>query len=130
MRLGGNHGCQRIVTESSFECPLHRGDNDAERYVEAQLRALELQRDLLARLRAELPETVSAQKGKAAGICYDLAEHYKRGRKFDQVRGLHGVVAWCSTNEANVVCNQRGGGRIFGMRDKFSHIGAEYTINI
>ena len=81
-----------------------RGSGDAEGYVKAQDRALDLQRSLLTMLRSELPETLTAARAKAAGVCHELAEHYKRCRKFDKARrsaegegggrGLGGEGAW------------------------------------
>ena len=59
----------------------------ARRYVESQMRALETQKMLLAKLRGELPETLASQRIKAAEICYELAEHYLNQRKFEDVSG-------------------------------------------
>ncbi len=64
---------------------LHARGPEPDRYADAQSQALELQRSLLGRLRGELPDSVAAQKAKAAAICYDLAEHHKRARRFEQV---------------------------------------------
>lgn len=64
---------------------VHRGQLDMEGYVTAQSRALELQKQLLLQLRGELPETLQAQRERTAAICYDLAEHHKRDRRFKEV---------------------------------------------
>lgn len=66
--------------------------SDLESHVAAAERALELQRQLLLKLRGELPEAVAAQRTKTASICFDLAEHHKRTRKFERV-GHEGVVS-------------------------------------
>lgn len=66
-----------------------KGGGEVDHFAESQLRALELQKALLSRLRTELPESVSAAKCRAASICFDLAEFYKRYRSFEQVRSMH-----------------------------------------
>jgi len=60
-----------------------KGQQDMNGFLETQTQALELQRQLLQRLRGELPEGIEAQRIKAAEICYELAEHHKKNRKFD-----------------------------------------------
>ncbi len=57
-----------------------------EGYASSQTRALELQKQLLLKLRGELPEAVTMQRERTAAICFDLAEQHKRARKFDKVR--------------------------------------------
>lgn len=65
---------------------VHKGKLEMEGYSQAQSRALELQKQLLLKLRGELPEAVALQRERTAAICFDLAEQSKRARQFDRVR--------------------------------------------
>ena len=44
------------------------------------------QKQLLSKLRGEVPEALAAQRNRAAGICFDLAEYNNKLRKADKVR--------------------------------------------
>jgi len=68
---------------------VYKGNGDIENYLEGLMRALDLQKQLLTKLRGELPETIQAARDKAAGICFDLAEHYQKGRKFEKAIELY-----------------------------------------
>lgn len=67
---------------------MSKGTGDMEGYASSQTRALELQKQLLLKLRGELPEAVTMQRERTAAICFDLAEQHKRARKFDKVRPI------------------------------------------
>ncbi len=69
---------------------VYKGQSDMDSYLEACGRALDLQKQLLSRLRGELPETLQAQRDKTAGICFEMAEFHKRARKFDKARRARG----------------------------------------
>ncbi|KAG1671374.1 hypothetical protein FOA52_002984 [Chlamydomonas sp. UWO 241] len=57
---------------------VYKGSGDLESYVQGCTRALDLQKQQLNNMRGELPEALTAQRAKAAGICFDLAEHYNK----------------------------------------------------
>ncbi|GIL85609.1 hypothetical protein Vretimale_13293 [Volvox reticuliferus] len=73
----------------SMLAKVHKGTGDMDGYVAAQTRALDLQKQLLQKLRGELPEAVSLQRERTAAICFDLAEQHKRARKFDRAMELY-----------------------------------------
>ncbi|GLC77752.1 hypothetical protein PLESTB_000959000 [Pleodorina starrii] len=87
--LPATENLQLDVEGWSMLAKVHRGTGDLEGYVEAQSRALELQKALLSKLRGELPEAVAAQRERTAAICFDLAEQHKRARKFDRAMELY-----------------------------------------
>jgi len=57
---------------------VYKGSGDSDSYSQGLQRALDLQKQQLSNMRGELPEALSAQRAKAAGICHDLAEHYDK----------------------------------------------------
>ena len=44
-----------------------------------------LQKQLLSKLRGEVPQALATQRNRAAGICFDLAEYNNKLRKTDKV---------------------------------------------
>ncbi|KAF6259487.1 intraflagellar transport protein [Scenedesmus sp. NREL 46B-D3] len=70
---------------------LQQQSGNAEGFTSAQNQALELQRTLLEQLRQSGSAAVgnlSSAKAKAASICFDLAEYYRKHRQFDKVNNL------------------------------------------
>ncbi|MEW5298948.1 MAG: hypothetical protein WDW36_002017 [Sanguina aurantia] len=77
------------VESWSLMARVYKGNSDMDNYVSAQSKALELQRGLLVKMRGELPEPLMIQREKAADICFDLAEHHQKTRRFDKAIELY-----------------------------------------
>uniref|UniRef100_A0A7S0S5T6 Tetratricopeptide repeat-like domain-containing protein n=1 Tax=Chlamydomonas leiostraca TaxID=1034604 RepID=A0A7S0S5T6_9CHLO len=83
---------------------VYQGSGDMENYVEALARALDLQKGVLQRMRGEVPEALQAARDKAAQICYDLAEHNKKLRKFDQAMEFYSeALRNCDTHSKSMM---------------------------
>ncbi|KXZ45770.1 hypothetical protein GPECTOR_50g563 [Gonium pectorale] len=87
--LPATENLQLDVEGWSMLAKVHKGTGDLDGYVAAQSRALDLQKQLLLKLRGELPEAVAMQRERTAAICFDLAEQNKRARKFDRAMELY-----------------------------------------
>ncbi|EFJ52945.1 hypothetical protein VOLCADRAFT_78980 [Volvox carteri f. nagariensis] len=87
--LPATENLQLDVEGWSMLAKVHKGTGDMDGYVAAQTRALDLQKQLLLKLRGELPEAVALQRERTAAICFDLAEQHKRARKFDRAMELY-----------------------------------------
>ncbi|PNW81978.1 hypothetical protein CHLRE_06g268800v5 [Chlamydomonas reinhardtii] len=87
--LPATENLQLDVEAWSMLAKVHKGKLEMEGYSQAQSRALELQKQLLLKLRGELPEAVALQRERTAAICFDLAEQSKRARQFDRAMELY-----------------------------------------
>lgn len=87
--LPATENLQLDVEAWSLLARVSKGTGDMEGYASSQTRALELQKQLLLKLRGELPEAVTMQRERTAAICFDLAEQHKRARKFDKAAELY-----------------------------------------
>ncbi|KAL6760145.1 intraflagellar transport protein [Haematococcus lacustris] len=86
---GGVEGLALDVEAWLCTARVYKGSGDLDNYSEALGRALELQKALLARSRGGLQEAQAAAREKAAGICFELAEHAKQQRQFSKARELY-----------------------------------------
>jgi len=83
---------------------VYKGNMDMDSHVETMGKALDIQKQLLMKLRSELPETLMMQKEKTAGICFDVAEHHKRMRKFDKAMEMYNeALRHCDTHSRSML---------------------------
>ena len=84
---------------------VYKGSGDMDSYVEACMRALDLQKQLLSKMRGETLEALQAHRMKAAGICYDLAEYYNhKARKPDKALELYNdALRLCDTHAGSLL---------------------------
>eukprot|EP00798_Chlamydomonas_sp_ICE-L_P019308 gene19309-25961_t len=83
---------------------VYKGMMNLESYVEACGRALELQKQLLVKLRGELPETLQQEREKTANICFGLAQYYEGERKFDKAMELYNeALRHCETHAQSLL---------------------------